>query len=99
MGCVLVLVLVGLPRLALIWIWLTHHGYVREAFGGQAFWPVLGFVFLPTTTVAFAYAAHAFASGTGLAPAGWILVVLGFLLDAGLHGGGWRARSWSRRRD
>jgi hypothetical protein len=93
MGCVLVLALFGLPRVALVWLWLTRHGYVREAVGGSMLLSALGFLFLPTTTLAYAYAQHAMRMDGGLTPLGWILVAFGFFLDIVVHGGGgWTAR-------
>ena len=95
MGCLLVLALFGLPRLALVWIWLTNHGYVQdEAFGGNMLFSALGFLFLPTTTLAYAYAAHAMVADGGLSATGWILVLFGFFLDVVVHGGG----GWSVRK-
>jgi hypothetical protein len=97
MGCVLVLALFGLPRVALVWIWLTRHGYVQEAVGGNILISALGFLFLPTTTLAYAYAAHAMTLDGGLSVLGWILVGFGFFVDVAVNGGG--ARSARRRRD
>jgi hypothetical protein len=96
MGCLLVLALFGLPRVALVWIWLTNHGYVQdEAFGGNMLFSALGFLFLPTTTLAYAYAAHTMVSADGgLSTTGWIAVLFGFFLDVVVHGGG----GWSMRR-
>jgi hypothetical protein len=93
MGCVLILALFGLPRIALLWVWFTRHGYVNEAMGGSTLLSVLGFLFLPTTTLAYAYAEHAMRMDGGLTPLGWILVAFGLFVDIAVHGGGgWRAR-------
>lgn len=93
MGCMLVLALFGLPRVALVWIWLTNNGYVQdEAFGGNMLFSALGFLFLPTTTLAYAYAAHNMTADGGLSVGGWILVLIGFVLDGALSGGGWSMR-------
>jgi hypothetical protein len=98
MGCVLLLALVGLPRIGLIWLWLVHTGYVRASVGGNEVLPVLGFLFLPTTTLAWAYGYNGLGGGSGeMPPLGWLLVVIGLILDLGLHGGG-AARSRRRRR-
>jgi hypothetical protein len=96
MGCVLILALVGLPRVALVWLWLTRHGYVQEALGGNILLSALGFLFLPTTTLAYAYAEHSMRLDGGLSPLGWILVGFGFFVDVAVHGGGARR---ARRRD
>lgn len=95
MGCLLVLALFGLPRIALVWIWLTRNGYVQdEAFGGNMLFSALGFLFLPTTTLAYAYAQHTMQMADGLSVSGWILVAFGFFLDVVVQGGG----GWSARR-
>ena len=87
MGCLLVLALFGLPRVALVWIWLTNHGYVQdEAFGGNMLFSALGFLFLPTTTLAYAYAAHNLVADGGLSASVWIVVLFWFFLDVVVHG-------------
>ncbi len=58
-------------------------------------WPILGFLFLPTTTLAFAYASGSIGAVGEVTPFGWLLVVLAVLVDVGLLGGGKHA---SRRR-
>ena len=53
-------------------------------------WPVLGFIFLPVTTLAYAYAQHNGGTGDGFNLG---LIIVGVVIDLGLHGGsGWRAR-------
>ena len=71
--------------------------YLSEPFPG-ILWPILGFLFLPTTTLAFAFSTHSLARGGELSPFGWLLVVIGLLLDIGLLGGSGRAAR-SRRDD
>lgn len=58
-------------------------------------WPVLGFILLPLTTLAYALAWHL---GDGsITNMGIILIVLGVLIDLGMLGGGGRtARPASR---
>ena len=97
MGCALILALVGLPRLALVWLWLARTGYITTAFEGTLLWPVLGFFFLPTTTLAFAYGTNSLGGPGEMPPLGWLLVVFGFFVDVGLHGDG--ARRARRRRE
>jgi hypothetical protein len=93
MGCVLILALFGLPRVALVWLWLAHHGYVVAAFKGADLWPFLGFLFLPTTTLAYAYGMNGLGGASGHMPAlGWLLTLIGLVLDLGIHGGTARHR-------
>ncbi len=48
-------------------------------------WPLLGFFFLPTTTLCYAIAANELDGFTGWGAA---LTILGVLIDAGLRGRG-----------
>jgi hypothetical protein len=52
---------------------------------------LLGFLFLPTTTIAYAIAQNEFTTVTGGVEAtGIILIVLGIVIDLGLLGGSGR---------
>jgi hypothetical protein len=76
------------PRLALILVWLFSN------FLGRAYhtilWPLLGFIFMPLTTLAYAWAINSRGSVAGFHLA---VVVIAVLIDLGLVGG-----SASRRR-
>jgi len=73
--------------------------YLSRAFGHQWLWPLLGFFFLPMTTLGFAYAMNSLASGGQISPLGWLVVAVAAALDVGLIGGGGRsARTWRRAR-
>ncbi len=51
----LIVLLFGVsPRLVMLIMWLTS-GYLGKAFTGGIFWPVVGFLFLPWTTLWCAY--------------------------------------------
>lgn len=91
MPCLFVLVLLGMPRLALFFLWLFGGGYIGRAFDG-ALWPILGFFFLPMTTLAFAYAFNSVAPTGSVSDFGWLLVGVALVVDLGLFGGGWRSR-------
>jgi hypothetical protein len=89
MGCLLVLLALITPRFILLILWLFSD-YLNAAFS-SGWWGILGFVFLPTTTIAFAVAENEFtAPGGGIEAAGIILIVLGVALDLGLLGGSGR---------
>jgi hypothetical protein len=95
MGCLVGCLALAFPRVALALVWLFGpRGYLSEPFPATL-WPILGFIFLPTTTLAFAFASHSLEQGGGLTPFGWLLVIVGLLFDVGLLGGGGRA---ARRR-
>jgi len=51
MGCLVVLFGLALPRVLMIFIWLFSNGFGR-AFN-SVFWPFLGFIFMPYTTLAY----------------------------------------------
>jgi hypothetical protein len=98
MGCCLVvLLLAGAPRVALLVWWLLDSPRVVSVFGTSSFlfgslgaplwiWPLLGLIFLPWTTVAFVFVAPG-----GVVGWEWLVVLIGFLLDLTTHGGGGRA--------
>jgi hypothetical protein len=71
-------------------LWLFSD-YLSQAYGTWG-WPLLGFFFLPTTTLAYAVAENRY---DGLRGIGVVLVVLGALVDVGALGGG---RGLFRRR-
>ena len=83
-----------MPRLALFLVWLFSN-YLGEAYG-TFLWPLLGFFFLPLTTLAYAWAWH---DGNGSVNGlGLVVVVLGVLIDLGLLGTGESSRrQYSRR--
>ncbi len=79
--CVMGLVAAGVPRIALLFVWLS--GYGTRAFDSML-WPVLGFFFLPCTTCAYAVALN---ETGGVQGWGLALVVIGVLLDISSTGG------------
>ncbi|MBS0190206.1 MAG: hypothetical protein U0573_04775 [Phycisphaerales bacterium] len=82
MGCILVILALCVPRLTLFCLWLFGDSLTR-AFPGGLFWPLLGFFFLPYTTLACTYA--------NLHPGGGalntVLIILAVLMDLGSIGG------------
>jgi hypothetical protein len=75
MGCLVVLLALIGPRVALLTVWL-FTSRVDTAFESLVV-PVLGFVFLPWTTLVYALA-H---GGNGVSTVGWAFVALGLLAD------------------
>ncbi len=73
------------PRLVLVLVFL-FSGYLGRAYE-TALWPVLGFLFLPTTTLAYAYALNEAGSVSGLH---FVLVVIALLVDLSASGYGLR---------
>ena len=87
-GCLALL----FPRLVIIGL-VIFSDYIGDAFQSWI-WPLLGFVFMPLTTLAYAWAINSGGSVTG-----WYLavVVVAVLLDFGLIGGGGASARRHRR--
>jgi hypothetical protein len=87
MCCVLGLLAFLGPRLVIFLLWLFTN-YLSRAFDGFLL-PLLGFLFLPWTTIAWAIAQNEFSGANGI---GLLVIVIGVLLDIGVLGGGARGR-------
>ncbi len=85
MPCLIGCFAIFFPRIALVIIWLASE-YLERAYTNVALiWPILGFIFLPLTTLAYAFSINQNGSVDG----GYIvLVILAVLFDLGLLGGG-----------
>ena len=93
MGCILVVLGLLVPRVAMALIFLSTNWFA-QAFQ-TTIWPVLGFVFMPYTALAWmAGNLHGGVRG------GWtVLVVIAVLVDLGhLAGGGTHYRVRRKRR-
>ncbi len=87
MCCVLALLAFLGPRVAIVLLWLFSN-YLSRAFDGVLL-PLIGFLFLPWTTIAWAIAQNEFGGASGV---GLLVIALGFLGDIGVLGGGARGR-------
>ena len=85
------------PRLILFFVWLFGGGWLMQAFE-HWLWPLLGFFFVPLTTLAYAFSFNTLASPGEVPPMGWVLVIVAVLVDAGLIGGGARSRRRKRKK-
>jgi hypothetical protein len=83
MPCLAVFGVLAMPRFVMILLWIFSD-YLSRAYDGFVL-PLLGFFFLPTTTLAYAVAENEF---DGLSGWGLALVIFGALLDLGIWGGG-----------
>jgi len=85
MPCLLAIVVLAFPRVVLVLMWLFSD-ILNRAYHGLII-PLLGFIFLPITTIVYAWLVtnHMPLQGFNL-----ILIVVAVLLDAGSHGGGMR---------
>jgi hypothetical protein len=86
-GCLLAILAMITPRFVLVVLWLFSD-YLARAYD-SFIWPLLGFFFLPATTITYAIAENEF---DGVRGWGLVLVILGVLVDLGLLGGGARSR-------
>ena len=83
-GCLALL----MPRVALILV-AVFSDYLGRAYD-NLLWPILGFFFLPLTTLAFAWARND--GGGEVGGVGLIAVILAVLIDLGLLGTGEASR-------
>lgn len=83
MGCCFGCVGAFFPRLALFFVW-AFTNLVDRAFTGFVV-PLLGFVFLPFTTLMYVFVYEPLRNGPSAL--GWALVVLALLIDLGAYGG------------
>jgi hypothetical protein len=81
MPCLFAAVSIFFPRVALAVMWIMK--YTTTAFETNL-WPVLGFIFMPYTTVAWAIAINEVGAIRGV---GLLLIIVGVVLDLGTHGG------------
>ncbi len=94
MGCFVVLLALIAPRVVLFFVWILTP-YVSRAFHNGLIWPLLGFIFLPFTTLAYSLV---WTPGIGVTGWAWIWVALAFILDLSWHSGsGYRASRKERR--
>lgn len=87
MCCVLALLAFVGPRLVIFLLWLFTN-YMSRAFDAFLLL-ILGFLFLPWTTIAWAIAQNEFGGANGI---GLLVIAVGFLVDIGVLGGGARGR-------
>lgn len=89
-GCLLALGAMLSPRLAIFFVWLFTD---RMGIAFERFWMgLLGFLFLPWTTLAWALA---YQPRNGVTGFGWFIVIFAFFVDISSYG----AASRARRRD
>ena len=90
MGCFVLLFALISPRLAIILTWL-FSGVLERAYDGILV-PVLGFLLLPWTMLAYAWMYDA-GAGSTVEGIEWVLVGVAILIDVGSLLGGGRSRS------
>jgi CDP-diglyceride synthetase len=92
MGCLIGLLAVASPRLALLLVWVFTP-WVSRAFDTLLV-PLIGFVVAPFTTLIYVLV---WRPGIGVTGWGWFWVVLAVLVDTGAYGvGGYASRRPAR---
>lgn len=88
MGCLFVLASFIAPRLVLFFVWLLSDWLSRSY--ETIIWPLLGFFFLPYTTLAYM---AAMLKNDGNVSGAWIgLIIVAVVLDMGTNSQGKRAK-------
>jgi len=91
MPCFLLLAILLFPRVMLVLMWFFST-YLQRAFHHQLLIPLLGFIFLPLTTIVYAWELN---SGMPTEGINLLWLLLAVIIDLGGLGGG--AHRQSRR--
>jgi hypothetical protein len=89
MPCLLLIVVLAFPRVVLVLMFLLSN-YLQRAYNGLLV-PLLGFFFLPLTTIVYAWLTN---SRLPLAGVNLIILIVAAIIDVG----GWSGGEWRRRR-
>jgi len=85
--CLLAIFALITPRVVLVVMFLFSH-YLERAYHGLLI-PILGFIFLPVTTIVYAWLVNNHRPLEGI---NIIFVIIAVLIDAGSFGGGHASR-------
>ena len=83
MPCLALIVVLAFPRFVLVVLWLFSH-YLERAYHGFLV-PLLGFFFLPLTTLAYAWMINSHRPLEGF---NVIILIIAVIIDLGGLGGG-----------
>jgi len=90
MPCLVLVIVLAFPRMALVLLFLFTH-YLERAYHGLIV-PLIGFFFLPLTTLAYAWLTNSHRPMEGV---NLIILIVAVVIDVGGLGGG----EWHRRRN
>ena len=93
MGCIIAVIALAVPRVVMFFVFLLTDWFGR-AFATPV-WPILGFVFMPYTTLA--YLAATLHNNHTLSGGWLVLLVVAIVVDAGHWGGGGHTYRRTRR--
>ena len=89
MPCILLLVVLAFPRVVLLLMFLLSD-YLTRAYHGLLI-PLLGFIFLPLTTLVYAWEVNSHMALQGI---NLLFLIIAVVIDlGGLSGGEWHRRS------
>ena len=83
MPCLLLIVFLAFPRIALLLLFLFSN-YLQRAYHGLIL-PLLGFLFLPLTTLVYAWMVN---TGQLVAGVNLLILIIAVVIDLGGLGGG-----------
>ncbi len=83
MPCLIVIFFAAFPRVALLLVFFMSN-YLERAYHGLLV-PLLGFIFLPLTTLAYAWLLN---TGSPMAGTNLIILLIAVIIDLGGLGGG-----------
>jgi uncharacterized oligopeptide transporter (OPT) family protein len=89
MPCLLALLMIAFPRVAIVLLWLFTNFFVRAYHSILLL--IIGFIFLPLTTIVYAWIVN---TGSPVAGIYMVAIIIAVLADIGLLGG----HEWGRRR-
>ena len=84
MPCLLALLAVAFPRVAIILLWLFTNFF--NILHSNILVPVLGFLFLPLTLIVYTFLLRS--TGAPLGPLQFVFLFVAVIVDLGLLGGG-----------
>jgi hypothetical protein len=87
--CLVLIVFLAFPRIALVWLFFTSN-YLQRAYDGLLL-PLLGFLFLPLTTLAYAWMTN---TRQPIAGINLLILIIAVAIDlGGLSGGEYHRRT------
>ncbi len=87
MPCILLLLVLAFPRVILVLMFFMSN-YLTRAYHNLLI-PVLGFIFLPLTTLVYAWEVNSHMALTGV---NLLLLIIAAIIDVGGLGGGYNRR-------